>query len=160
MEDKRRPSYWLLANLTFLGGSLIMPWFATGFEGPSGPAGLIAGWEYFPAILGVEMEAWGKYGFDWYGFLSILVVSGGFFVGGYLVFGVAKAVRQKWSVGNRAVSAGLTLALLVLVLREVVYRTIQFPLPGFWCFAAGLLSSAIFEWKYANTDAIANLAHK
>ncbi len=150
MGTIRRAFFWRLASLLLLAGGLLTPWTSVGFEpAPVGPR-FISGANYWLSLVEVEVEYWVRQRVDLAWILYAVEAISVAFALGYSVWRVVGALR-----GNEPHSSFLSLTLIGIVLliwtNDFAHRGI-IPSLGFWLFAAGLIFSAICEWRSTATD--------
>lgn len=158
MRLQHRLSIWLITNLVLLSGSLLMPWVCICFHPYDKPT---SGWIFIPIKIVSGTQLLLQYGFSWLSWLwmlSLLVGVSGIFVIGYVIFNILKFSSQKIFIGSRVRS--LILVVVMLLFLGEVLSGFNLPLPGFWLFMLGLLSSMILEWRSSIFDSLIAINHQ
>ena len=143
MKNEQKFRYWLIANLVLLSSSMLMTWFIFGWELPP-DTWPIAGWYFIFTRIIESIILSSKSGFAWRGILIFLQGVGGIFVMGYVVFKTLKNAKPQ---GSKAISISLLTVVIVFLSSDFSDIVGNLPLPGYWLFIVGLLTSAIFEWQ-------------
>jgi hypothetical protein len=145
MKRKHSQLSWLIANLLLLSIGMLLAWFILGFE-PSPALKMISGWDFIFRQITNSISLSVEYGVVWLSVLSFLQGAGGIFVIVYVVFKIINVARSTYDKGSRFLSIALVIVVAIFLFRDLLYR-FNLPLPGYWLFMLGLISSAIFEWR-------------
>ena len=143
MGNEQKFRYWLIANLVLLSGSMLMTWFIWGWEPPP-DTWPIAGWYFIFTRIVDSVIVLSRSGFAWQGILILLQGVGGIFVMGYVVFKTLKNAKPQ---GSKAISIILLTVVVIFLSSHFADLVFNPPLPGYWLFIVGVLTSAIFEWQ-------------
>jgi len=144
MKNEQKFRYWLIANLVLLSGSmLLMTWFILGWEPPP-DTWPVAGWYFIFTRIIESVILSSNAGFAWRGILLFLQGVGGIFVMGYVV---SKMLKNAKPQGSKAISIILLTVVVIFLSSDFADIVLNLPLPGYWLFIVGLLTSAIFEWQ-------------
>ena len=145
---------WLIANLVLLSGSMFMTWYILGFEPP--PAlKPVAGWDFIFTRIATSITLLLEKGIAWLWILSFLQGVGGIFIIGYLAYRVLSIANPKTRTGSRLFSITLLAFVVIFIFRDFAYGVTNLPLPGYWLFIVGAVSSAIFEWENSTPESVA-----
>lgn len=143
-------SGWLIANLIMLSISMLMTWLILGFEPPPALTS-VSGWEFIFMRIATPVELLLEYDFAWLWILSFLQGVGGIFVMGYVVFKITSIAKLESHEGSKILAVVLGIVAVIFLFHGLLYE-LNLPLPGYWLFILGLLSSAIFEWRNSMTN--------
>ena len=146
---------WLLINLTLIISSLMMEWFFLGFE----PETLfpIYGWDFIFTRVATSIGLLSEYGFGWLWILSLFQGVGGVTIMIYGFFRAPFILKRKNPPGSKAISIFLLSVVVVFLLSDLGHSSPRWPLPGYWLFILGVLSSAAFEWQKVVVNTVPEL---
>jgi len=137
---------WLITNLVLLSASFFLPWIYIGFE-PVPRSSPVSGWDLTVLRITASTELMLQYGFGWLWISSLLEGLGSIVVLGYIIFSIFRIAQHKVFQGNIMFLCIFVAVIFNIILRTLLYSEINFPLPGYWLYCLGLISSAILESK-------------
>jgi len=146
---------WLLINLTLIISSLMMEWFFLGFE----PSTLfpIYGWNFIFARVATSTGLLSEHGFGWLWILSLFQGVGGVIIMIYGFFRALFILKRIFPPKSKSLSIFLLLVVVVFLLSDFGHSSPRWPLPGYWLFILGILSSAAFEWQKVVVNTVPEL---